>query len=400
MLRHFGNLLEPVLADAEMQELSIYFHWPFCAALCPYCDFNSHLSDRVDTERWKAAFETEIVRAGRLLGGRRIISVFFGGGTPSMMAPELAGALLETVAKTWVVDSQVEITLEANPTSVEANKLSGFRAAGVNRVSLGLQSLVPEALVALGRRHSVNEGLAAYDAARKWFDRVSFDLIYARQDQTLEGWKTELKEALALGPDHLSLYQLTIEPETVFGRRLAAGKLGGLPDEDLSADLFELTQHLTEAEGLPAYEISNHARPGSESRHNLTYWRGGDWIGLGPGAVGRYWRHDRRYATETRLHPEAWLEAVEETGTGIAATTLVEPDDVITELMMMGLRLNEGLPLDRLRSQPSFQSKLININRLVGTGHLIIEDDRVSASRSGRPVLNAVLRELIAQPAE
>ena len=265
----------------------VYVHWPFCQAKCPYCDFNSHVAASVDHDLWLEAYLAEIDAAAAMTGARDVRSVFFGGGTPSLMEPRVVGAVLDRVAARWRVSGQVEVTLEANPTSVEAARLAGYRTAGVNRVSLGVQALNDQDLRRLGRLHSAAEALTAVGVAREIFERVSFDLIYARQDQAVQDWEAELAQALALGPDHVSLYQLTIEDGTAFGDRHRRGRLPGLPDEDRAADLYDVTQSLTEAAGLPAYEVSNHARPGAEARHNLLYWESGDYAGIGPGAHGR-----------------------------------------------------------------------------------------------------------------
>ena len=285
----------------------LYLHWPFCAAKCPYCDFNSHVAASIDQDRWAAAYLAEIGRLADETPGRVLNSIYFGGGTPSLMRADVVAAILNRAADRWTLANDVEITLEANPGSVEADRFAGYAAAGVNRVSLGVQALNDDDLRRLGRIHSADEALRALDVARATFGRVSFDLIYARQDQTLPDWQAELARALAMGPDHLSLYQLTIEPGTAFYARHQAGGLRGLPDEDLGADLYALTQEMTAAAGLPAYEVSNHAGPGGESRHNLIYWRAGDWGGLGPGAHGRLTLGGSRWATEAPLAPGAWL---------------------------------------------------------------------------------------------
>lgn len=295
----------------------LYLHWPFCQSKCPYCDFNSHVAATIDQGRWQRAYLSEIRRLGAETEGRVLNSVFFGGGTPSLMEPDLVAAILETVRATWPLANDLEVTLEANPGSVEAGRFRGYRAAGVNRISMGIQALNDADLRKLGRLHTVAEARAAFDVARTTFDRVSFDLIYARQDQPLEHWRSELTEALTMAADHLSMYQLTVEDGTAFGDRFKRGKLRGLPEEELSADMYALTQDLCEAAGLPAYEVSNHARPGAESRHNLIYWRGGDYAGVGPGAHGRLTFPTGRWATEAPRAPAAWLERVERDGTEI-----------------------------------------------------------------------------------
>jgi putative oxygen-independent coproporphyrinogen III oxidase len=369
----------------------LYIHWPFCMAKCPYCDFNSHVAAEIDESRWNRAYVSEIARVGRETEGRLLSTVFFGGGTPSLMSPKLVGAILEAVRATWVVANDLEVTLEANPTSVEAGRFRGYRDAGVNRVSVGIQALRDADLKALGRMHSVAEAKAAFGVAREVFERVSFDLIYARQGQGLEDWRAELAEALAMAADHLSLYQLTIEDGTAFGDRFRRGRLKGLPEEDLAADMYLLTQEMTEAAGLPAYEVSNHARLGAESRHNLIYWRSGDWAGIGPGAHGRLTLAGGRVATETPLSPLGWLRQVETTGTGAGTREVVEAEDARAESVMMGLRLAEGVVLEAL---PGGSDNVIN--DLVGDGLLQVADGRVVATPEGRLVLNRITGALLA----
>ncbi len=372
----------------------LYLHWPFCASKCPYCDFNSHVAAEIDQARWQRAYLSEITRVGALTQGRVLNSVFFGGGTPSLMQPELVSAILETVRATWPCANDLEVTLEANPGSVEAGRFRGYRDAGVNRVSMGLQALNDADLKRLGRLHTVAEAAAAFDIARSTFDRVSFDLIYARQDQTLADWRAELTEALTRAVDHLSLYQLTIEDGTAFGARHAAGGLRGLPDDDLSADLYALTQELCEAAGLPGYEVSNHARPGSESRHNLIYWRAGDYAGVGPGAHGRLTLSGGRYATDTPNAPGAWLQQVEQTGSGDREVSPLPLSEQATEYLMMSLRLREGTDLRRFESLSGrlHSGKLADLAAL---GLVEQAGDRLRTTAPGRMVLNAILRELL-----
>ena len=369
----------------------LYLHWPFCMAKCPYCDFNSHVAAEIDESRWNRAYLGEIERVGRETEGRVLSTVFFGGGTPSLMSPDLVGAILEKIRATWVVANDLEVTLEANPTSVEAGRFRGYRDAGVNRVSVGIQALNDGDLKALGRMHSVAEARAAFGLAREVFERVSFDLIYARQGQGLADWRAELAEALALAGDHLSLYQLTIEDGTAFGDRFRRGRLKGLPDEDLAADMYLLTQEMTEAAGLPAYEVSNHARPGAESRHNLIYWRSGDWVGIGPGAHGRLTLDGRRVATETPLSPLGWLRQVETTGSGEGGREVVGAEEAASEEVMMGLRLAEGLPVETVGSENG-----IFINDLREDGLIRLENGRVQATTEGRLVLNRITGALLA----
>lgn len=372
----------------------LYLHWPFCASKCPYCDFNSHVAAEIDQSRWQRAYLSEISRVGALTQGRVLNSVFFGGGTPSLMQPELVSAILDTVRATWPCANDLEVTLEANPGSVEAGRFRGYRDAGVNRVSMGLQALNDADLKRLGRLHTVAEAAAAFDIARSTFDRVSFDLIYARQDQTLADWRAELTEALTRAVDHLSLYQLTIEDGTAFGARHAAGGLRGLPDDDLSADLYALTQELCEAAGMPGYEVSNHARPGSESRHNLIYWRAGDYAGVGPGAHGRLTLSGGRHATDTPKAPGAWLQQVEQTGSGDREVSPLPLSEQATEYLMMSLRLREGTDLRRFKSLSGrlHSGKLADLAAL---GLVEQAGDRLRTTAPGRMVLNAILRELL-----
>jgi oxygen-independent coproporphyrinogen-3 oxidase len=369
----------------------LYVHLPFCQAKCPYCDFNSHVSASVDHERWQRAYLAEIVRLRAETGPRTLRSIFFGGGTPSLMAPETVAAILDAARGAWPWANDVEITLEANPTSVEAGRFRAFRDAGVNRVSVGVQALDDTALKRLGRLHSVAEARAAYDIARDVFPRVSFDLIYARQDQTEDDWRRELSEALSMAADHLSLYQLTVEPGTAFGERHARGLLRGLPDEDRAADMYEITQELCEAAGFPAYEVSNHARDGAVSRHNLIYWRGGDYGGIGPGGHGRHTRDGTRWATETELAPTAWLSRVEKTGSGETKRTAMSARERDEEFLMMGLRLREGVDTAGMSAPPP-PDRIAAMEEL---GMLEREGTCLRLTRAGRPLLNAVLRELL-----
>ena len=375
----------------ERPGFGLYVHWPFCQAKCPYCDFNSHVSARIDHSAWVSAYLSEVRRLGAETEGRVLDSVFFGGGTPSLMEPETVAAILSEARSIWRPSNDMEITLEANPTSVEAGKFRAFRDAGVNRVSVGLQALNDADLKALGRLHSAEEGRRAFSVARDTFDRVSFDLIYARQNQSLEAWRAELREALAMAADHLSLYQLTVEPGTVFAERFARGGLRGLPDEDVSADMYALTQDMTSEAGLIGYETSNHAVPGAESRHNLIYWRNGDWVGIGPGAHGRLTIESERFATEAPKAPAAWLAAVRE-GAGQETRTALSTTEVREEAVMMGLRLREGVD----RTLADVLDKKINyINSLTDRVLLSTASGRLRLTEAGRPLLNAVLRELL-----
>nr|WP_240512186.1 radical SAM family heme chaperone HemW [Pseudoruegeria sp. SK021] len=380
--------------DWQAGGFGLYLHWPFCAAKCPYCDFNSHVVASIDHERWTRAYLAELRRNAALTQGRTLRSVFFGGGTPSLMTPDAVGQLIAEIRRLWPVANDLEITLEANPTSIEIGKFQGFRDAGVSRISVGIQSLIDDDLRRLGRLHTATEARKALDIARSTFDRVSFDLIYARQGQTFEGWRRELTEALAMQPDHLSMYQLTVEAGTAFGDRHARGLLRDLPDESLSADLYDLTQSICNDHGLPAYEVSNHARDGSESRHNLIYWRYGDYIGIGPGAHGRLTLADGRYATETHLAPTKWLQDVEIKGNGESLRTRLSADDQAAEYLMMSLRLSEGSDVERLKRLGHVlpHQRLIDLEEL---GLVTRNGSQLQATQAGRMVLNAILRDLL-----
>jgi oxygen-independent coproporphyrinogen-3 oxidase len=372
----------------------LYLHWPFCQAKCPYCDFNSHVVAKIDQRRWAKAYVAEIARVGAQTQDKVLSTVFFGGGTPSLMEPETVAEVMEAIRRTWRMTNDVEITLEANPTSVEAGRFAGYRDAGVNRVSLGVQALSDTELKALGRLHSVGEARAAFDIARTTFDRVSFDLIYARQNQTAEAWRAELTEALAMAGDHLSLYQLTIEDGTAFGQRYQAGKLPGLPTDDAGAEMYEITQDLCDGAGLNAYEVSNHARPGEESRHNLIYWKYGDYAGIGPGAHGRLTINGEKWATETHLAPTAWLLAVEKAGSGETLREALDAKAQATERLLMGLRIRDGVLLSDVSAicDALFMNEM---NDLRDLGLVDVVDGRIMVTQNGRPVLNAVLRRLL-----
>ncbi len=372
----------------------LYIHWPFCAAKCPYCDFNSHVSARIDQDRWKQAYIREIARLGEITEGRILSTVFFGGGTPSLMNGDVVKAILDEVRRNWRLSNNAEITLEANPTSVDAGRFAAYREAGVNRLSMGIQALNNEDLRLLGRLHSVEEARAAFQTARDIFPRISFDLIYARQNQTLADWKAELRTALDQAVDHLSLYQLTIEEGTAFGDRYDAGKLRGLPDEDLATEMYEATQEITEAAGFPAYEVSNHARDGEESRHNLIYWRYGDYIGIGPGAHGRLSLDGDRLATEACPAPGKWLAAVESGSTSEHPIQKLSTEDVLSETLLMGLRLREGLPVHRFVSLADDRIHQ-NIAETKELGMLTEENGNLALTEKGRPLLNAVLRKIL-----
>jgi oxygen-independent coproporphyrinogen-3 oxidase len=374
----------------------VYVHWPFCAQKCPYCDFNSHVRfGGIDEARFRAAFLRELEHTAQRTGPRVVSSIFFGGGTPSLMQPETVAAILDRIGELWSVAPDAEITLEANPGSVEAGRFRGYRTAGVNRVSLGVQSLRDDILKSLGRIHSVAEAKAAIEIARATFDRFSFDLIYARPAQTVAQWRDELREALSIAGEHLSLYQLTIEPETPFAALHAAGKLV-VPDEDAAFGLFDVTQELTAAAGLPAYEISNHAAPGDESRHNLLYWRYGEYAGIGPGAHGRLLFGGVRHATSTERNPEGWAGRVERDGHGVVEETRLSRAEEADEMLLMGLRLAEGLDLDRLERFCGGPPSPSTVAELTQQGLIepIPGARRIRASGSGRFILNEIVLRL------
>lgn len=375
----------------------VYIHWPFCAAKCPYCDFNSHVRhNKPDQKRFAAAFVREIATMAARAPGRTVSSIFLGGGTPSLMEPETVATILDAVAAHWQVASDVEVTLEANPSSVEAERFRGYRAAGVNRVSLGVQALNDRDLRFLGRLHNVEDALKAVEIARATFPRLSFDLIYARPDQTPEAWAGELKSAIDRAADHLSLYQLTIEPGTPFYALRAAGKLK-TPEEDTAAALYQVTQEVCDAAGLPAYEISNHAVSGAECRHNLVYWRYGEYAGIGPGAHGRLVGADGRHATTTEMNPERWLEKVESWGDGIVVDDLLTSEEEGDEMLLMGLRLAEGIDMARYRAIAGRTLDPGRLSELVAHGMVeTTTSDRVRATRAGFFVLDAVVADLAA----
>jgi putative oxygen-independent coproporphyrinogen III oxidase len=374
----------------------VYVHWPFCKAKCPYCDFNSHVRHGgIDEARFLAGYLTELAHFASRAPGRTVTSIFFGGGTPSLMGPRTVAAILDGIARHWSVAPEAEITLEANPTSVEAENFAGYAAAGVNRVSLGVQALDDASLKALGRQHSADEALAALDIAKRHFGRVSFDLIYAREGQSLAAWQNELSRALSYAADHLSLYQLTIEDGTPFAARHAVGRLR-VPDGDSASDMYLLTQALCEEAGLPAYEISNHARPGSESRHNLIYWRGHDYAGIGAGAHGRITENGVKRATSTLKPPEEWLKQVEISGHGLAGDEALTPQETAEEYLLMALRLAEGLDVARLEALGGRALDPSRLDALEGDGLLSRHGARLRATQSGRLVLERLILELAA----
>jgi putative oxygen-independent coproporphyrinogen III oxidase len=373
---------------------ALYIHWPFCLAKCPYCDFNSHVRDGVEVEAWQQALLADMRHEAALAGGKPLTSVFFGGGTPSLMPPALVERLLKEAEQLWGFDPVIEITLEANPSSVEASKFAQLAQAGINRVSLGLQALDDETLRFLGRLHDANEGLAALDVAQRAFARVNFDLIYARPDQRAADWHAELARAIALGTSHLSLYQLTIEPGTRFETMVRQREFEPLDDER-AADLFELTRALTSSAGMPAYEVSNHARPGEESRHNLTYWRYQDYCGIGPGA------HGRRLGMATVRHrkPENWLSAIARNGHGVAEERPLGTREKASEAMLMGLRLAEGVDLAELAARFGLNASELHdaprCSRYQRQGLLWFEGSRVGVTPAGMPLLDALLAEIV-----
>ena len=388
----------PAITAPADATLALYVHWPFCKSKCPYCDFNSHVRDDIDQWRWRSALLRELDHVAETTGPRHVGSIFFGGGTPSLMPPDTVAALLDRAAERLSLAPDCEVTLEANPTSADAAAFRGFRAAGVNRVSLGVQALNDADLAFLGRQHSAAEARSAVALAAGLFQRFSLDLIYARPDQTEAAWRAELAEALALGADHISVYQLTLEPGTAFAARARRGALT-LPDEDTQAALFEATRAVLAAAGLPAYEISNHARPGAECRHNLAYWTYQDYAGIGPGAHGRLTLAGGRMATRTHRAPEPWLERVEAGGHGEHARQPIDPDDAVQEAVMMGLRLTEGVDLAALRRRTGRDPwTVLNGNaadRLATAGFITPSSDRLQATEAGLQRLNAVLQALL-----
>ena len=416
--------------------LAIYIHWPFCTAKCPYCDFNSHVRESVEQERWKHALLKDLAYYDYLKESHHVTSIFFGGGTPSLMAPDTVAALIDSVAKQYQISDDIEITLEANPTSVEAEKLKAFKAAGVNRVSMGIQALNDADLQFLGRKHSASEALKALEIAQNLFERMTFDLIYARPKQSLNDWKAELSQALRFAKGHLSLYQLTIEENTQF-HQLVENNRFQMPEESLAADMYHLTHELTQAAGLPFYEVSNYAAHGQESRHNLSYWRGDDYIGIGPGAHGRVgmlprssaalseggqqpdpamslqssvsWRGQesepetknilQRTATQTIKLPEKWLIAIEEKGDAFTSVETLSPETILDERILMGLRIREGIFFDRFKAQTGKELlPLLNANKLdyfLREGYMQQDADGLRATQAGMLVLNHITHELL-----
>jgi len=383
------------LADTGSKGFGLYVHWPFCLSKCPYCDFNSHVRASIDEQAYGAALVRELdIIASRMDAAPRLDSIFFGGGTPSLMPGSCVQSVIDHAEKRFGFLPGIEITLEANPTSVDAGRFHAYRAAGVNRVSLGVQALNDSDLRALGRLHSVDEAMRAVELARSVFDRVSFDLIYARPGQSLASWEAELEQALAVGCSHYSLYQLTYEEGTPFHAALARGLMKEL-DPDLASAMFELTQQRMEVAGLPAYEISNHARPGDESRHNLLYWRYGDYVGIGPGAHGRISISGQRTATETERNPERWLGRVSAEGQGVTKWELVSLEDQFSEALLMGLRLRDGIELPWLERRCGRTLPRDRIGALAARDLLVFDGQTLATTKSGRLVLNAILKALL-----
>jgi len=380
--------------DWQQGGFGLYLHWPFCEAKCPYCDFNSHVARSIDQKAWRDGYLSELARAASETKGRVLNAVFFGGGTPSLMDPETVADIISAIRGHWPTANDLEITLEANPSSVEAGRFAAFRQAGVNRISMGIQALNDADLKRLGRLHSVDEAYAAFDIARSNFERVSFDLIYGRQNQTCEAWETELKQALTLAIDHVSLYQLTIEKGTAFGDRYARGSLLGLPDEDLGADMYQLTQEVCDANGMPSYEVSNHARDGAQSRHNLIYWRYGDYIGIGPGAHGRLTIDGTKWATECFSNPKRWLDGVS-SGNTERGRELLSRQEQATEFLLMGLRLKEGISLDRFTALNGTEVSQGTLEHLTNIGMIQVDGSRLTVTNQGFMVLNAVIEALL-----
>ena len=386
-------------AGARDDAFGLYVHWPFCLSKCPYCDFNSHVRERIDGEAWAGALVREIDHFAALTPGRRLTSIYFGGGTPSLMDSSLTGTIIDRAARRWGLADDVEITLEANPTSVEAARLQDFSVAGINRISLGIQALEDKSLALLGRRHSAAEARDAITMAARVFDRFSFDLIYARPGQTAAAWEAELRDALRLAGDHLSVYQLTIEPGTAFHQVFARGDLA-LPPETEGAELYHLTQAILADAGLPAYEISNHARPGAECRHNLVYWRYQDYVGVGPGAHGRIVVDGQRLATRQEKAPETWAERVMREGHATVEQPVVAREEAVAEALMMGLRLAEGIDAARFERQTGVPLAdavdAAQLERLAAGGFVEWTEAGLRATPAGRAVLNAVTARLLA----
>ena len=377
----------------------IYIHWPFCASKCPYCDFNSHVSASIDHDAWARAYVRELDYIAEKTQGRQVTSIFFGGGTPSLMKPETVEIIIAHIQKRWRIKNDIEITLEANPTSIEAGKFKEFSQAGINRVSIGIQSLRDDDLKFLGRQHSAGQALEALEIARQNFERYSFDLIYARPEQTIKAWRSELEEALAHENGHISLYQLTIEQGTPFYTQHARGDFR-IPEADQAGAFYEVTQEILTGAALPAYEVSNHARAGQESQHNLTYWRYGDYAGIGPGAHGRLTLEGRKYATRTHRAPDVWLTRVEDHGHGYHEFEIISQESCYTEMMMMGMRLMEGVPFDRIEAESGNKNWQVLLSEekltpLLDNGFITLDDTSIKPTIEGLQRLNSLLELLL-----
>ena len=387
-----------IIVTQLSEPLALYIHWPFCLSRCPYCDFNAHVRDIIPQQRFRVALRRELAWEAQRLGRRSLHSIFFGGGTPSLMEPETVALLLEDARGLFEIRNNLEVTLEANPTSVETSRLAALRDAGVNRISIGIQSLEPEPLAMLGRRHSVAQAIAALEIARSLFPRVSFDLIYARPGQSVAAWRSELRRALELVADHLSLYQLTIEPGTTFEALHRKGDIV-LPDEDLAAELYDTTAEEAARFGLLPYEISNYAKPGAESRHNLQYWRYGDYAGIGPGAHGRLTLDNRLMATRRHRAPEPWADRVERTGHGMTEETALASEATVREMLLMGLRLTEGVSEERFFARTGLAlTSAVDpdaFRRAAEEGYVTWHDGRLTATGEGRRRLDALLPYLV-----
>ncbi|MEM8776567.1 MAG: radical SAM family heme chaperone HemW [Pseudomonadota bacterium] len=380
--------------DWQAGGFGVYVHWPFCEAKCPYCDFNSYARKNINQNQWLEGYLKEIDRYAELIPDRAVDSIFFGGGTPSLMDPAIVETMIDRILDLWSVSNDIEITLEANPTSVEAERFRSYAHAGVNRISMGVQALNDADLRRLGRIHSVTEATQAFDIARENFNRVSFDLIYARQGQTLQAWQNELRQALDMAVDHLSLYQLTIEQGTAFGDRYNRGKLRDLPDDDEAADMYDLTQKICEDAGYDTYEVSNHAKPDAQSRHNLIYWRYGDYVGIGPGAHGRVTVGGERYATDTWKSPDKWLDAAVN-GSGEREFNSISLADQAAEYLMMSMRLSEGIDVKRYEALAGAPLERDALEYLGDIEMIEMELGQIRATSKGRPVLNSLIRELL-----
>jgi oxygen-independent coproporphyrinogen-3 oxidase len=385
--------------DWKNAGFGVYVHWPFCASKCPYCDFNSHVRTSVDQSVWARALVSEITTTAARAPSRTVDTIFFGGGTPSLMSPETVDTIIRAIAANWTLSPTAEITLEANPTSVEASRFQGFAAAGVNRIYMGILALNDTDLKALGRMNTASEAMQAFVIAKNNFENVSFDLIYARQNQTLADWRTELTQAIDLAVDHLSLYQLTIEQGTRFGDLYARNRLRGLPSDDIAADMYEVTQEVCTKKGLSAYEISNHARSGAECQHNKIYWEYGDYAGIGPGAHGRLTLDGQRIATDTPLLPEDWLKTVEEKGTAVRDAEVIAADDQAAEYVMMSLRLAGVTKLERVDAISENRISEVKMTNLINDGFLERTNSHLKATKQGKMVLNAILGELLTKEA-